>query len=95
MIHQKLSSDGDFVKITLAAIFKLSVVCVLEKKIIQIINSHIQCDVKVRINEVFYFYSLNKKSSIKHIKAMSYLGNLRVIIGRATKSGHYTKLHHF
>ena len=41
------------------------------------------------------FYSISEKSGIKHIKKMSYLETLRVIIGDATKSGHYTKLHHF
>ena len=45
--------------------------------------------------KLFDFCLLGKLSGIKHIKTMSYLENLRVTIGGATKSGHYTKLHHF
>ena len=35
--------------------------------------------------KLFDFYSLSEESGIKHIKTMSYLVNLRVIIGCATK----------
>ena len=44
---------------------------------------------------LFDFDSISEQSGIEHMKTVSYLENLRVIIGGATKSGHYTKLHHF